>query len=314
MGPDPTEAVGRRAAHGRWLLILGTAGAAVVAGGGIWLYRLRPEGGPGGRTPESLFGLGVVGLGLAMLVFALGFYVLAPGFRGRAAAMEGVGSHRLVLASTLLVVVLSNLAPIVFLLFGPLGGICSVPGFLSAALSVGVSLIGVTYFRLIRPGVLTADDLGLRASRLTGHVKTGISLGFLAFLVSAIIQVAMSGFGVRQTQSQDFQCIRQFPLAGFLVVLFAGAVLAPIAEELFFRGFVFGSYLRTQTAPVAYGLSSLLFATLHLNLPAVLPILTLGLLFAAAYRRTGSIVPGIVAHALFNLVGFVILYFVERPA
>ena len=114
---------------------------------------------------------------------------------------------------------------------------------------------------------------------------------------------------MRQTQLLDFRCIREFPLPGFVAVVLAGGVLAPIAEELFFRGFVFRSYLRTRGPLVAYGLSSLLFASLHLNLPALLPILALGLIFCWAYQQTGSIVPSMVGHTVNNSVAFVILYF-----
>ena len=63
----------------------------------------------------------------------------------------------------------------------------------------------------------------------------------------------------------------------FLHEMAAGGILAPIAEELYFRGYVFRSYLQTRSPWVAYGATSLLFATLHLNLPALLPILSVAL-------------------------------------
>ena len=116
-----------------------------------------------------------------------------------------------------------------------------------------------------------------------------------------------------QTQLASLECVREFPLVGFLGVLFAGGVLAPIAEELYFRGFVFRSYRLTKSPLVAYGATSLLFATLHLNLPALLPILVLSLIFCYAYQRTGSIVPSMVGHALNNSAAFCILYFTSAP-
>ena len=57
----------------------------------------------------------------------------------------------------------------------------------------------------------------------------------------------------------------------------------------------------------------LLFATLHLNPPALIPILVLSLVLCFAYRRTGSIVPSIVGHALNNTAAFCILYFTNAP-
>jgi uncharacterized protein len=300
----------RPPAWGRRLAAVMALGAVLAAAGGAWLAALRLSplaGGFGGVGGAAAL------LGVGMIVFSagLGVYVLAPGFLGPAAAWHGVGSHRLVLSSTLLVVVLSNLGPVLYTAFRPFEGLCSVPSFLTAALSVDAALLGVTYVRFIRPGILTAESLGLQPGRLGRHLATGVMVGVGVLILSATIQAILQGLGVRQTQLADFRCIRDFPPAGFLAVVVAGGIVAPIAEELFFRGFVFRSYLLTRGPLVAYPLSSLLFASLHLNLPALLPILTLALVFAWSYQRTGSIVPSVVGHALNNSVAFVALYFAD---
>jgi membrane protease YdiL (CAAX protease family) len=145
------------------------------------------------------------------------------------------------------------------------------------------------------------------------HLGLGLLVGVGVLVLSAVIQATLQAVGVRQTQLVDLQCVREFPLPGFLAVVLAGGVLAPIAEELYFRGFVFRTYLQTRGPLVAYGATSLLFAVLHLNLPALLPILILSLIFCYAYRRTGSIVPSVVGHALNNSAAFCILYFTNAP-
>jgi membrane protease YdiL (CAAX protease family) len=84
-----------------------------------------------------------------------------------------------------------------------------------------------------------------------------------------------------------------------LVVL--ALVVAPVSEELVFRGGLF-RYLRTRTRPwVAFGASAALFALLHSNWISFLPLFVLGIVFAAGYQRTGSIAVPMIAHALFNL-------------
>ena len=303
--------------HSHWTglpAILTALGVVGTAGGGLWLAALRTAGQPPGPSSAHSAALTLLGIGLAALAGALAYYVLGPALRRGADPWEGVGSHRLVMACTLLVVLLSHLGPIVHGLLRPGQALCSVSGFMTAGLSVGAALLAVSYLRFIRPGVLTAADLGIRPGRLAGDVGTGLLLGIMALVLSAMVQALLGGLGVRQTQLQDLRCVRDFPLAGFFAILFAGGVLAPIAEELFFRGYVFRTYLRTRGPLVAYGLSSLLFATLHLNLPALLPILMLAVVFCWAYQRTGSIVPSMVAHALNNSVAFVILYFIGAPA
>jgi hypothetical protein len=52
---------------------------------------------------------------------------------------------------------------------------------------------------------------------------------------------------------------------------------------------------------VAFTVSAGLFAALHGNWVSSLPLFVLGLVFAAAYERTGRIAVPMLAHALFNL-------------
>lgn len=292
----------------RWIALASLAfGGVGLVAGSVWLAASRPAA--GGSRPGltlALIGLGVIGLCLG-----LGYFVLSPGFRGLLAARRGFGSHRLVLGCTLLVVLLGNLGPLALSGLNPGEGICSVSGFLSAALSVDIALVAVFYLRFARPGVITTADLGLGWARLPRLLAAGLLLGVLALVVTAAIQLALNGLGVRQTQLRDFGCVKQFPLSGFLMVVLAGGIVAPIAEELFFRGFVFRSYLLARGPLVAYPASALVFAALHVNVPALLPIMALGVMFAWALQRSGSVVPSMVAHAFNNSFAFAILYFTD---
>lgn len=297
---------------GRIALIVGVIGLFGAAVGSAWFGVQALLGPTVDGIPGAVLVLVAAALlvgGIALVVGGLGYYVLAPGFMGRAMAARGYGSHRLVIAATLLIVLLANGPALVYAAMAGPRGICSVPGFVTAALSVDFALLGVAYFRFIRPGVITFAQLGMDRTLSVRHIGQGLLVGVSVLLISAAIQAVMQAVGVRQTQLVDLQCIREFPLLGFFAVVFAGGVLAPIAEEIYFRGFVFRSYLGARGPMVAYGATSLLFATLHLNLPAILPILALSLIFCYAYQRTGSIVPSIIGHAVNNTMAFCILYF-----
>jgi membrane protease YdiL (CAAX protease family) len=88
-------------------------------------------------------------------------------------------------------------------------------------------------------------------------------------------------------------------LIGFMVVL--ALVIAPISEELVFRAGIF-RFLRTRMPRwVAFAVSAGLFALFHFNWVSFLPLFVLGVLFAAAYERTGRLAVPMLAHALFNL-------------
>lgn len=93
-----------------------------------------------------------------------------------------------------------------------------------------------------------------------------------------------------------------------LVPRFIHAVLvAPIAEEVFFRGFVLTGFLARYPVRKAVWASALLFAVSHMNPWQFILALPLGLAFAWLVMRTGSLGPSIVGHAVVNLTGQLII-------
>jgi membrane protease YdiL (CAAX protease family) len=81
----------------------------------------------------------------------------------------------------------------------------------------------------------------------------------------------------------------------------AAVLAAPFCEEFLFRGVVQQGLSRGSGRPLeAVFLSGLVFALFHLNPVSFLALLELGIFFGLLYQRTGSLVPGIVAHATQN--------------
>ncbi len=81
-------------------------------------------------------------------------------------------------------------------------------------------------------------------------------------------------------------------------------VLAPISEEVCFRGMLFGGLREKLPRLGAALLSGLIFGGLHAltGVSAVPPLIVFGLLLALLYEKTGSILPGIVLHMLNNSI------------
>jgi uncharacterized protein len=78
-------------------------------------------------------------------------------------------------------------------------------------------------------------------------------------------------------------------------------VLAPIFEELIFRGILFATLRKKFNFLTSMMVSGLLFALAHgYGLVAFLTVLWSGFLWSWAYERTGSVIPGILAHAINN--------------
>jgi CAAX protease family protein len=89
------------------------------------------------------------------------------------------------------------------------------------------------------------------------------------------------------------------PMAWVLVLL---AVVVPIGEEIFFRGFVYSGFRERWGVGVATIASALFFAFVHIQAVHGFPIFLLGVLFAVLFQRTGSLVPGVIAHGVNNII------------
>ena len=85
-----------------------------------------------------------------------------------------------------------------------------------------------------------------------------------------------------------------------VLVVVAVVILAPIAEEVFFRGVVFNAWLRERGRRWAFIGSAALFAVIHVSLVAVVPIFLLGLALAWIYTRTGNLLAPMAMHATVN--------------
>lgn len=97
---------------------------------------------------------------------------------------------------------------------------------------------------------------------------------------------------------------------GYLTI----GLLAPLAEEIVFRGAALRSLLASRLSPLAaIVISALLFAVAHLN-PAQMPhAFLVGLLLGWMYWRTGSILPGMAYHWANNSVAYVLYAFYPNP-
>ena len=84
-------------------------------------------------------------------------------------------------------------------------------------------------------------------------------------------------------------------------------VLAPVAEEVFFRGFLLAALVSVVGGLRGALVSSAIFSIAHLNVSTLFPIFVMGIVLSWLYLRTGSIWPPIVAHAAQNLLALTIL-------
>jgi membrane protease YdiL (CAAX protease family) len=107
----------------------------------------------------------------------------------------------------------------------------------------------------------------------------------------------------------QFEMILRNPF-GYLVI----GLMAPLAEEIVFRGAILRSLLKwTSRHWLAIALSALCFALVHAN-PAQMPhAFLVGLLLGWMYYRTGSIIPCVTYHWVNNSVAYIMCNMMPDP-
>lgn len=89
---------------------------------------------------------------------------------------------------------------------------------------------------------------------------------------------------------------------GRLMLVFVAVVIAPVTEELYFRGLLLGGFMQLTRMPwLSVALSAVAFGAAHAVQPQVVaPIVTLGLILGYVRLRMNSLTLCILIHALFN--------------
>jgi membrane protease YdiL (CAAX protease family) len=90
------------------------------------------------------------------------------------------------------------------------------------------------------------------------------------------------------------------------------AIIGPIIEELFFRGFLYSALKKYIGIFWAMTATAGLFAALHAHIVGFFPIMALGMLLAYIYEKTGTLVSSITIHIIHNLVMILLLFLVKQ--
>lgn len=132
----------------------------------------------------------------------------------------------------------------------------------------------------------------------------------LAVAGSWVLSVLMHLLGVpvsEQTLVLELTASGDLRRPELAILAFSALALAPLAEELFFRGQLLRRTWRRGGPRAAYFASALLFAALHGNLHGFIVYLWLALVFGSAYARTGRLSTAIAVHLGNNAITLALL-------
>ena len=147
--------------------------------------------------------------------------------------------------------------------------------------------------------------LGLGRAPL-GRLLAVAGIGYVAFIVAG--QVYQRVFDPEGEQRIVERLGADDSLASFVAIGVLVIVLAPIVEELFFRGFVFRALRERLSFPMAALIDGAVFGGVHytgVETLSILPVFVLlGVIFCWTVERTGSLYPAIAMHAFNNALAY----------
>jgi uncharacterized protein len=192
----------------------------------------------------------------------------------------------------------------------------STTGELVAGLVFGVAIGAgtVVWLRVRHRPAFAAIGLPKRPVREVGSgVGWGLVIRLGSFPVILLVATLVEAF-IDRTLVTPEQLETDVGTGTIVLAVLVAVVVAPVAEELFFRGFLYRSLRARHGYWFAGVVSSVLFGLVHWQPEGLLPSLPLMAGVAAAamawaylYDRTGSILVPIASHMAFNLVGVVLI-------
>ncbi len=135
-------------------------------------------------------------------------------------------------------------------------------------------------------------------------------VGFIlpAFGLHYISQTVLTQLGHEPVVQQAVQMVMatEHPVEVGLQII-SVVIMAPIAEELLFRGILFNTIKHAGYPLAGMFASAALFALVHGSMALMLPLFVMGFALAWVYEKSGSIIAPIVMHATFNAINFTFL-------
>lgn len=172
-----------------------------------------------------------------------------------------------------------------------------------------VTVGSVAFFALVvRRGSLR--QLGFLGGGVRNWLKWGVGGGFLVFITILGIGILMDQL-IPELPPQAFESVlRQVQsVEEFAVLLFIVSVVAPLAEELYFRSFVYPVFRKRTGVWAGAILAGLFFGLAHWDVWRLAPLALGGTVLCLIYEKSRSIYSCWLAHGLWNGAMGLVYYF-----
>jgi len=169
-------------------------------------------------------------------------------------------------------------------------------------------MVGAVWFFAVYWRRSSFRDLGLTYYSI---LKT-IWYSFLALLLILAINfiyvfVMTSVFKIAPPENKIAELVENGNVSS-TILLIVVSLIAPVCEELFFRGFIFQAFRENWGVFAGLFISSILFAAAHLELYNFIPLMAIGWVLAYIFHKTKSLFPVIFLHSIYNLLMILVLF------
>ncbi|MBV6458586.1 MAG: hypothetical protein HONBIEJF_01718 [Fimbriimonadaceae bacterium] len=189
-------------------------------------------------------------------------------------------------------------------LVSPFGGVVPREILLAIGMLVGfvaISLLIRVPVRGHRIDVLTVIGKRDRKLQLAGWGFAGLWANLPIILVAFLITFVLRDVLPTPSHPAAETLMQDQSLPTLIGIFLAASVMAPIVEEVIFRGLILGACLRVMPPTAAILLNGFAFAAIHpQGLAGIPPLMALGVMLALITYQTGSLIPAMVMHAVNN--------------
>lgn len=168
---------------------------------------------------------------------------------------------------------------------------------LYATILMDLAVAGISVLYIYKGGLSRGKRMGLRAVPVGLCLFAALGI-FVSMSLIANLVYTLAGDAAFDKYNEQHAVMSA---ASQLLSVLVTVVLAPVAEELLFRGGIYGGLRDTRLGMVGAAVASaFLFAIMHGTLVHILPATVTGLFCCAVYEYTGNIAYNILVHMFYN--------------
>jgi membrane protease YdiL (CAAX protease family) len=189
---------------------------------------------------------------------------------------------------------------------------------IAASLVAGLVILGVLLFWLSRYHPTWREAIGF-PTRIWPEVRAGLLFGLalyptIIFIVGGILTLVLQAISGHDVSAPE-QVSTHLPVVGTAITIVYALAIAPVGEELFFRGILFRSLRQRYGLPIGLVTSGVAFGLIHFipgawqdSVLLMSAMVFTGIALAWFHDRRDNLLANIVAHMTFNVIGLTLIY------